>query len=115
MAESNPKKVLTKEQELLNGLAETARKFVHDLAGEDDQVAVLGNHWVAYFEGWRAVNAGLIKLEDGPRNQALKNEIALLKKFHDALNGDSSPVAGFYRDKVFKPDIDDAEDLLAGQ
>ena len=64
-----------------------------------------------YFEGWSDLDEALITMNDGDRDKELKNEIARLKKFRDSLTGDDDAVK-FYRDKVFKPDIADAEHLV---
>ncbi|MGA9813894.1 MAG: hypothetical protein WBQ64_14005 [Terriglobales bacterium] len=97
-------------------VAQDARKALEDenkLLTELERMAsgnTAGARWSSYFSGWRNCNDDLLGKSDADFDRGVNDEVSRLKRMRDALAGDNSTAANFYRD-AFSDDIQSTEDL----
>ena len=84
MVAANARTMLQKENELLDGLIQTAATFIQSLSGVQADVL---NDWGDYFKGWRDTNNKLIAMTDAELDQHLDEEINQLTKFRNSITG----------------------------
>lgn len=92
---------LTKENELLELLIETAKAFSDKKLGEE---------WADYLKGWQAINNDILDAKDGTSGEAeLREEFKRLNAMHDSIEG-STNGANYWRE-MLKADIDNLKAL----
>jgi|SRR6476619_5114399 len=106
MVAANARAVLQKENELLDGLIQTAATFMQSLSGVQADVL---NDWGDYFKGWRETNDKLIAMTDAELDQHLDDEIQQLNKFRNSITGTS--LSDEVHKKFLNDDISDATRL----
>lgn len=111
MVAPNARNVLTKENQLLDELVQTASTYANNAVG-NLETAVF-NAWVEALSGHRNINAGLISMSDSDFDDALQEEAGLLQNSLNPIAGGTggSNVAQYWREQLDK-DIKISKKLL---
>lgn len=99
MVATNARAVLTKENEMLDALVQTASAYAQNAAGLEKDVF---DAWVAALSGHRNINASLISMSDGDFDQALQGEAGLLQNSLNPIASGSGPVAQYWKAQLDK-------------
>jgi hypothetical protein len=93
MVATGARAVLTKENEMLDELVQTASAYAQNATGLGREVF---DAWVAALSGHRDINASLIGMSDADFDQALQGEAGLLQNSLNPIAG-SGPVAQYWK------------------
>lgn len=108
MVAPNARVVLSKENEMLDQLVQTASTFAQNASGELETAVF--NAWVEALSGHRDINADLISASDSDFDDAVTEERGLLQNSLLPIAG-TSGIAKYWRAQLNK-DIKIAEKLL---